>query len=118
MSYQHGPTAGSQPSGPSSWVPIPGQQPPPARMQRSRRWTLAAVAGIVVAVAVGVIVTRDDGPTRIERAAEAVDSPYIDLGDDGDTLIVALRDQPGTAGSDARDGLSLAQRPLAGEQDA
>ena len=30
----------------------------------------------------------------------------------------ALRDQPGTAGSDARDGLSLAQGTLAGEQDA
>ncbi len=97
MSYQHGPTAGSQPSGPSSWVPVPGQQPPPARKQRSRRWILAAVAGIVAAVAVGVIVTRDDGPTRLERAAEAVDSPYIDLGDDGDTLIVDSEgeDSPG-----------------------
>jgi hypothetical protein len=32
--------------------------------------------------------SRDDGPTRIERAAEAVDSPYVELGDDGHTLIL------------------------------
>ena len=51
----------------------------------------------IAAVVVGVIVTRDDGPTRMERAAEAVDSPYVELADDGHTLIVDSEgeDSPG-----------------------
>jgi hypothetical protein len=51
----------------------------------------------MAAVVVGVILTRDDGPTRMERAAEAVDSPYVDLGDDGHTVIVDSEgeDSPG-----------------------
>jgi hypothetical protein len=42
----------------------------------------------VAAVVAGVILTRDDGPSRMERAAETVDSPHVDLGDDGHTLIL------------------------------
>jgi hypothetical protein len=51
----------------------------------------------IAAVVVGVLVTRADGPTPMERAAEAVDSPYVDLGDDRHTLIIDSEgeDSPG-----------------------
>jgi hypothetical protein len=101
MSYQHGPTAGPPPPPPNSWVPGPGG-PPPVRKRRSRRWILAAVAGITAAVVVGVTVTRDDGPTGMQRAAEAVDSPDVDLGDDGHTLIVDSEGED-SAGADLAD---------------
>lgn len=95
MGYPNGPAA-RPPLPPHSWIPGPGQ-PPAVQKRRSRRWILAAVVGIAAFVVVGAIVTRDDGPTRMERAAEAVDSPYIDLGDDGHTLILDSEgaDSPG-----------------------